>query len=100
MMDKYEPSAGLLDQTYQDLLSRRTALREKSRELVQAYPSQGFGVFDDDEYLAECTKYEKNLMGIQSQLELVNELLRPYEAEARAWYEAQEKRACDAMMRL
>jgi len=99
-MHKYEPSAGVLDETYQRLLTLRKEFRDESQRLRQEAPTMGFGVFDDEEYRRNINEHEKWIAVAEAKLALVNSLLAPYEAEARYWHEFWEARRCAAMMRI
>jgi hypothetical protein len=99
-MYKYEPSAGVLDETYQRLLKLRAEFREESRRLFREVPQTGFGVYDDVEYREQECKYREAVARNDAKLDLVNSLLAPYETEARNWHEFWEARRCAAMMRL
>lgn len=99
-MYKYDPSAGVLDETYQRLLRLREEFREESRRLMREAPTAGFGVYDEEEFRQQQHDHEKWVAVAEAKLALVNLLLGPYEAEARYWKEWHEARACAAMMRL
>src|SRR5271163_3999347 len=99
-MYTYEPSAGVLDETYQRLLTLRKEFREESQRLRQEAPTMGFGVFDDEEYRTKIAQHEKWEAVAEAKLALVNNLLAPFEAEARCSREWHEKRECERMMRI
>ena len=99
-MYTYEPSAGVLDETYQRLLTLRKEFREESQRLRQEAPTMGFGVFDDEEYRRNINEHEKWVAVAEAKLALVNSLLAPFEKEAQYWREWHKKRACERMMRI
>jgi hypothetical protein len=95
-MHKYEPSAGVLDETYQRLLKLRVELKDQLRT---AYNEQiGFGPVDDPE--KEAAEHRLKCAVLYDKLELVETLLRPFWAEERYWREWWEEHRCAAMMRL
>jgi len=99
-MFKYEPSAGVLDETYQRLLRLRAEFQEETRRLYREAPTAGFGVFDDDEYRKQQSEYGERVVAADTKLAVVNSLLAPFEAEARSAWEWHQRRACDRMMHL
>jgi hypothetical protein len=96
-MHKYEPSAGVLDETYQRLLKLRVELREEYRKLHETQP---WNMFDDEESRNQRDQHDRQVHRTDAKLDLVNDLLGPYEAEARRWHEFWEARRCAAMMRI
>jgi hypothetical protein len=95
-MHKYEPSAGVLDETYQRLLTLRKELKDQLREAWNAGP--GFGPVDDPE--KEATEHRLKCACLYDKLDLVENLLKPFWVEEAYWREFWEARRCAAIMRL
>jgi len=96
-MYTYEPSAGVLDETYQRLLKLRDDLRVEYRRLSGSVP---WNMFDDEESRNQQNQHDREIHRTDAKLDLVNSLLAPFEAEAQRSREWHDKRDCDRMMRI
>jgi hypothetical protein len=97
-MYKYEPSAGVLDETYKRLLTLRTQFKKELKDSWNEGPA--WDIFGEDDHQKERENHQIKMAILYDKVELIEQLLKPFWEEEAYWRERWEERRCADMMRI
>lgn len=97
MIFVYKPSTALLEKTFADLLALRDYFTAERRAIYEESSRSSFhgGVSDEEEDERKRKELDRKDAEIYAKFELVYQLLKPFELEARDMREAFEKARCE-----